>query len=658
MIQGNFKNLELLEALMAESNETTRSEETQSFSFKAETKQLLNILVHSLYKDRDVFLRELISNASDALNRIRFEMLTDHDVLEPDAELCIRLSVDKDRGLITIQDIGIGMTQDEIITNLGTIAQSGAREFLQAAKEKQDNLAQIIGQFGVGFYSVFMVAEWVRVTSRSYKPQAKATTWYATGEDNFEVGLGDKADRGTLIEIKLKDDAAEFADESRLREIIHKHSDYVNFPIYIGEGEGQVNKTSAIWRMPKQDVPEEQYKEFYRQLTLDFEEPLMHIHVIADAPVQVYALLYVPAQAERGILSLRRDDGLKLYSKNILINEYSKDLLPEHLRFVQGVVDSEDLPLNVSRETIQSTGMMARLKKILTGQVIKELEDLSKKDAEKYHTFWQEFGAFLKQGVATDQLEGEKLVPLLRFKTNLHAESWSSLDDYVGRVQDDQKVIYYIVGDDPKSILHSPHLDYFQEQGVEVLLLPDPIDNFMLMGLRKYKDFELKNVALAAPETPEKQEDQPDDEQRLSGDDVDQLIERFKRQLEERVADVRSTNRLSRSVARLVDPQGSLNPELQRVYKYLEKDYEVPKKILELNPSHAILRNLLTLDPEADLHKIIVEQIYESALLVEGLHPDPSSMVSRVQQIIEAALSGISPDAQKQSLDESEDHQE
>ena len=642
---------------MADTNETTKPDDTQSFSFKAETKQLLNILVHSLYKDRDVFLRELISNASDALNRIRFEMLTDHDVLDPDAELCIRLSVDKDRRLITIQDTGIGMTQDEIITNLGTIAQSGAREFLQAAKEKQDNLAQIIGQFGVGFYSVFMVAEWVRVTSRSYKPQAKATTWYATGEDNFQVGLGEKADRGTLIEIKLKEDATEFADESRLREIIHKHSDYVNFPIYIGNTEGQVNKTSAIWRMPKQDVPEEQYKEFYRQLTLDFEEPLMHIHVIADAPVQVYALLYIPAQAERGILSLRRDDGLKLYSKNILIDEYSKDLLPEHMRFVQGVVDSEDLPLNVSRETIQSTSMMARLKKILTGQVIKELEDLSKKDAEKYQTFWQEFGAFLKQGVATDQAEGEKLVPLLRFKTNLHAESWSSLDDYVGRVQDDQKVIYYIVGDDPRSILYSPHLDYFQERGVEVLLLPDPIDNFMLMGLRKYKDFELKNVALVAPEAPEKQEDQPD-EQRLSGDDVDQLIERFKRQLGERVADVRSTNRLSRSVARLVDPQGSLNPELQRVYKYLEKDYEVPKKILELNPSHAILINLLTLDPEADLHKIIVEQIYESALLVEGLHPDPSSMVSRVQQIIEAALSGNTPHAVKQDPEESGGNQD
>ncbi len=624
---------------MTDINETISSQDSQSYSFKAETKQLLDILIHSLYKDREVFLRELISNASDALNRIRFELLTERNVLDPDADLNIRISVDKANRMITIQDTGIGMTKDEIIENLGTIAQSGAREFLEAVQDNRENLAQIIGQFGVGFYSVFMVAEWVRVTSRSYKPRAKATSWYATGEDNFQVGVADKADRGTIVDVKLKEDATDFADESRLREIVRKHSDYVSFPIYIGDGDEQVNQRSAIWRTPKQDVPEEQYKEFYRQLTLDFEEPLLQIHMITDAPVQVYALLYVPGKSERGILSLRKDDGLKLYSKNILIDEYSKDLLPEYLRFVQGVVDSEDLPLNVSRETIQATGMMVRLNKILTGQVIKEFEDLAEKDPEKYHVFWEEFGVFLKQGVATHPGETEKLYPLLRFKTSSHPDKWSSLDDYVERLQDDQKLIYYIVGDDPRSILYSPHLDYFQERGIEVLLLTEPIDSFMLIGLRKYKDFELKNVAQAETDIAEIPKAQEGEAERLSGDDFDKLIERFRAQLGQRVADVRSTNRLSRSVARLVDPEGSLNPELQRVYKYLEKDYEAPKKILELNPTSIILRNLLSLDPGSELEKLVIEQIYENALLVEGLHPDPTSMVPRIHQIIESALS-------------------
>ncbi len=326
--------------------------------------------------------------------------------------------------------------------------------------------------------------------ARSYKPRAKATSWYATGEDNFQVEAAEKAERGTKVEIKLKEDAAEFADEYRLKNIIHRHSDYVGFPIYVGEAKEQVNKQTAIWRTPRQNVTEEQYKDFYRQLTLEFEEPLMHIHTVTDAPVQVYALLYIPGKGERGVLSLRKEDGLKLYSKNILIDEYSKDLLPEHLRFIQGVVDSEDLPLNVSRETIQATGMMARLKKVLTGQVIKELENLAKANAEKYQVFWKEFGGYLKQGVATSPAESGKILPLLRFKTNLQPETWSALEDYVGRMQAEQKEIYFIIGDDSKSALRSPHLDYFQAQGTEVLLLTEPIDSFMLMGLRKYKDFE------------------------------------------------------------------------------------------------------------------------------------------------------------------------
>ena len=613
----------------------TAAKEAQSFHFKAETKQLLNILIHSLYKDRDVFLRELLSNASDALNRLRFEMVTNQDVLDPAAELAIRISVDKDARMLTIQDTGIGMTKEEIIENLGTIAQSGARKFLEATKDKSTDLTQVIGQFGVGFYSVFMVAEWVRVTSRSYKPRAKAVTWYATGEENYEVSPAEMNERGTKVEIKLKEDAAEFADEYRLKNIIHKHSEYIGFPIYVGEETQPVNKQTSIWRMSKQSVTAEQHKDFYKQLTLDFEDPLLHTHIVTDAPVQIYALLYVPGKSERGMFALRKEDGLKLYSRNILIDEYNKDLLPEHLRFVQGVVDSEDLPLNVSRETVQATGLMARLKKVITGQVMKELESLAKNDAEKYQTFWEEFGVYLKQGVATSPTDSESIYPLLRFKTNLHPETWSSLEDYVGRMKPDQKEIYFIVGEDPKSVLRSPHLDYFQQQGTEVLLLTEPMDSFMLMGLRKYKDHELKNVAQA--EIGE-QSKETDTQEQLAEEDFSKLIERFKQVLGERVTDVRASNRLSQSVARLVDADGALNPELQRVYKYLGKEFEIPKKILELNPSHTILKKLLDMDPSSELQTLIIEQIFDSALLVEGLHPDPSSMAPRMQQIIEAAL--------------------
>src|SRR5215216_7514940 len=420
---------------------TATPENVQQFSFKAETKQLLNILIHSLYKDREVFLRELLSNASDALNRLRFEMVTNRNVVDPEAELNIRITVDKEARTLTIQDTGIGMTRDEIVENLGTIAQSGARKFIEATKDQKVDFSQVIGQFGVGFYSVFMVAEWVRVTSRSYKSEAEAVSWYATGEDNYQVSAADMKERGTKVEIKLKDDAAEFAEEFRLKNIIHRHSDYIGFPIYIGESKEAVNKQTSLWRTSRQEVTEEQYKEFYKQTTLDFEDPLMHIHIVTDAPVQLYALLYIPAKVDRGLFALRKDEGLKLYSRNILIDEYNKDLLPEYLRFAQGVVDSEDLPLNVSRETVQATGLMARLKKVVTGQVMKELESLAKHDLEKYQTFWKEFGVYLKQGVASNPMEAESIQPLLRFKTNNHPESWSSLEDYVSRMKEGQKFI-------------------------------------------------------------------------------------------------------------------------------------------------------------------------------------------------------------------------
>jgi len=557
----------------------TETVDTRQYSFKAETKQLLNILIHSLYKDREVFLRELLSNASDALNRLRFEMVTNRDVLDPDTELQIRISADREARMLTIEDTGIGMTEDEIIENLGTIAQSGARKFLELTRDQKGDFSQIIGQFGVGFYSVFMVAEWVRVTSRSFRKDAEAVIWHATGEDSYEISRADRKQRGTLIEIKLKEDAAEFAEEHRLRNVIHRHSDYIGFPIYLGDEKKPVNKQTSLWRTSRQETSAEQYMDFYRQTTLDFEEPLLHIHMSTDAPVQLYALLYIPGRAERGVFSLRKEDGLKLYTRNILIDEYNRDLLPDYLRFVQGVVDSEDLPLNVSRETVQASGLMPRLKKVLTHQVIRELETLAKNDAGKYETFWKEFGVHLKQGIASSPADVESIQPLLRFRTNLNPESWSSLSDYVSRMKEGQKEIYYIAGEDAKSVLRSPHLDYFHSQGMEVLLLTDPMDSFMLMGLRKYRDFELKNAALAEVDTSKKPQDGPEPE-KMPDVDFTTLTERFKQVLGDRVTDVRASQRLYQSVARLVDASANSSPDLQRVYKYLGREYEVPKKVL------------------------------------------------------------------------------
>jgi len=615
--------------------------EKKPIAFKAEIRQLLDILIHSLYTDREIFLRELISNASDALTRMQFISLTERDVLEPEAELKIHIEVDPDEKIIRITDTGVGMTQKELIQNLGTIAQSGARAFLEAAQEGENRqaLVDVIGQFGVGFYSVFMVAEWVRVTSRSWKPRAKAAFWYATGGETFEVGPAEKAARGTTVEIKLKPDAEEFAQEHRLREIIKKHSDYVPFPIYLGESEEQVNSQTALWRRSPREVEEDQYNEFYRQLTLDFEPPLAHIHYAADAPLQLYALLYIPAKAERGIFSLRKEDGLKLYVRKVLIQEYTTDLLPRHFRFIQGVVDSEDLPLNVSRETIQDNPLIAKLRKVLTRQVMSKLTALAQDDPETYLKFWEQFGVYIKEGIASEPTEADELAKLVRFHTTAHPETWVSFAEYIERIQAGQEKIYYILGDDPNSVARSPHLDYFREHNYEVILFTEPMDSFMLMGLRKYGDFDLVNVAspdLELPEAPGSEDDSRPEA--LPDDEFAALAERFKARLGDRVTDVRATDRLRNSVARLVDPEGALGQEMQRVYRYLERDYEVPKKVLELNPRHPIITRLSALDPDDELGNEIIEQIYDSALLIEGLHPDPASMLPRIQDLMARAL--------------------
>jgi HSP90 family molecular chaperone len=351
-------------------------------------------------------------------------------------------------------------------------------------------------------------------------------------------------------------------------------------------------------------------------------------------------LLYIPSKLDRGIFSLRKEDGLKLYVRKVLIQDYNTDLLPRHFRFIQGVVDTEDLPLNVSRETIQDNPLIAKLRKVLTNQVLNKLTTMAKDEPEAYANFWEQFGVFIKEGIASEPGESETLAPLVRFHTTSHTESWVSLSEYVDRIKAGQDKIYYILGDDDRSVARSPHLDYFRENGYEVVMFTDPMDSFMLMGLRKYSDFDLVNVAspdLDLPAAEEIPDEEPQPE-KLPDDDFAILVGRFKSQLGERVTDVRSTDRLRNSVARLVDPEGTMDQEMQRVYRYLEREYEVPKKVLELNPRHPILAKLITLDAEDEIGREVIEQIYDSALLIEGLHPDPASMLPRIQDLMEKAL--------------------
>jgi molecular chaperone HtpG len=611
----------------------------QTIPFKAETRQLLDILIHSLYIEREIFLRELISNASDALTRMDFEMLTNRNVLDAEAPLAIRIIPDAEKNTLTITDAGIGMTLAEITENLGTIAHSGARAFVEIAQKGGANVNNVIGQFGVGFYSAFMVAEKIRVESRSFRPEAQAVTWESDGSDMFTVMAGDLATRGTQVILTLRPDAAEFLQEARLKQIITRHSDFIPFPIYVGDSQEQVNRQTAIWRQSTREVAADEYHAFYRQMTLDPAAPLTYGHLSVDAPVQMYAVLFIPAQTDRGLLSPRSEDGLKLYARKVLIQEYCKDLLPQYFGFVQGVVDSEDLPLNVSRETVQSNRIMANLKKLVTNKVIDMLNRLAADEPEKYAAFWHEFGRFIKEGVAVEMLDADKLYPLLRFHTINNLSAWVSLDQYIEQKKPDQEAIYYILGDDERSVSYSPHLDVIRRYAYDVLVMTDPVDAFMLTRLNKYKDLPLVNVANADLKMPEPPAVEPENAPAALTDEASApLVARFKNILGDRVADVRMTDRLSDSPARLVDPEGGPSQQLQRMYRLLKQDFVAPKKVLELNPHHAILVQLSALPEGSPLIPLIVEQVYENTLLIEGLHPDPAGMIQRIQKLMEEAL--------------------
>jgi molecular chaperone HtpG len=618
----------------------------ESYGFKAEIQQLLHILAHSLYKDREIFLRELISNASDALTRLQFEALTNSDILDPDVEAAIYIDVveieDRPKQIV-VRDTGIGMTRDEIVVNLGTIAQSGAREFMARLGKGEVEPGEVIGQFGVGFYSVFMAAERVRVVSRSYRPDAEAVAWSSDGGDTFTVEPADKSDRGTEIHITLKQDAAEMANTWRLKQIVKKYSDYVRFPIHVA-GE-QANRRESLWRKPPSETTADETKEFYRQMAMDFEEPTLTIHFSSDAPVHLRALLYVPRHRDRGMLASRKESGVMLYSHNVLIQEYCRDLLPVWLSFIDGVVDSEDLPLNVSRETVQNSRMMQQLGRSIKARVLRELKKLGESDPAKYAQFFEAYGLVLKEGLAIDPSVREDILPLLRYRSTKSDGEWVALDHYVGRMAAEQEEVYYVLADSPHAAAHSPHLDPFNARGLEVLFWHDPLDIFLAPMMDQYRDKRFRNVADADLELPpmDKAAEETPEEPQVPEPDFNRFVGRCVTTLGKRVSEVRASRVLKDNPVRLVSSDGQ-EADMQRIYRMMGRDYEVPRQILEVNRHHPLIAGLSALisgRPDSPLIELAIEQLYAGALMQEGLHPNPSEMLPRMLTIMQVATDAL-----------------
>ncbi len=618
---------------------------SQTFEFKTEVRKLLHIITHSLYTNREIFLRELVSNASDALDKLRFAQAKGEAVVAPDLELGIDISIDKDGKVITIRDTGIGMTHDELVDNLGTIARSGSERFLKELADKQEDPGNIIGRFGVGFYSVFMIADSVEVATRSAREGDQAFVWKSDGLGAFEVTPCEAGapERGAVITIHVKDDADEFLEAFRLKSILKKHSSFIPFPVVL-EGE-RVNTTPALWREPKSSVTKEQYKDFYTHLTFDDAEPMDTLHISVDAPVQFNCLAFIPNHP-RDLFGFDRDRyGLDLYVRRVLIQHENKDLIPEYLSFLKGVVDTEDLPLNISRETLQENALIRKIQQTVVKQVLNHLEKLAKNDADAYNRFWNTHGKVFRVGYG-DYANREKFTQLLRFNSSHHEDNTglTSVDAYMERAKPEQKAVYFITAPSREAAKLNPHLEIFTRKGIEVLFLYEPVDEFVMDNLHSYKEFEFVAAETVKPETldafPDMEKETPVED--LSEGDAatfDDLLKAMKDILGDRVADVRISKRLSGSPAVLASPDGATS-SMEKLMRIMNKDESIPQKILEVNRDHVILRNLLRIfkaDSKDALIEQTVIQIFESSLLLDGYLKDPHALVGRINDLLEKA---------------------
>ncbi|MFZ5427641.1 MAG: molecular chaperone HtpG [Thermodesulfobacteriota bacterium] len=616
----------------------------KKLEFKADIVKLLDIITHSVYTNREIFLRELISNASDALEKLRFEQNKGSQAAGQDLPLDIRIVTDKDNHTLTITDSGIGMTEIELVENIGSIAHSGSEDFLKALGEDASKASSIIGRFGVGFYSVFMAARQVVLTTRSALSD-EAWVWISDGLGGYEIVKAEgEVPRGTSIEIHLKDAAAEFADPAVVRDIINRHSHFVSFPILV-DGE-RVNTVPAVWREPKSAVTADQYKEFYTFLTHDPEAPLETVHMNVDAPVQFSALVFVPAKADEFMGMQKLERGLDLYVRRVLIARDAAELLPEYLRFCRGVVDTEDLPLNISRETLQENIVLRRIAQAVAKEILSRLKKKAASDPDAYAALWKEHARIFKLGYS-DFLNRETYAELLRFDSSAMEEAGklTSLADYVSRAREGQKTVYYLSGPSREAMQLNPHLEMFRRKGIEVLFLYEPIDEFVLENMGSYKEFAFKSAEQAQAKDLASFDDVAAEEKAEPLSEADArlfegLLARIKEILGPKVKDVRASERLKSSPSCLVSADGEMSSQMQRIMRLMAKDESVPDKIMELNPDHPLVRNLITIygaDADDPFVGQAAEQLYESALLLEGYLSDPHRMVARVNAILEQA---------------------
>jgi molecular chaperone HtpG len=616
--------------------------------FQTEAKQLLHLMIHSLYSNREIFLRELVSNASDAADKLRFEAVSNGDLYEGDAELKIRVSFDKDAKTITISDNGIGMTRDEVIENLGTIAKSGTANFMQKLSGDQKKDAQLIGQFGVGFYSAFIVADKVVVTTRrAGAPVNEAVRWECSGDAEFVVETVEKAQRGMTVELHLKDDALEFADNWRLRTIIKKYSDHIAIPVVMQkqtpvdeeakEPEDEViNTATALWTRSRSDVTDEEYKEFYKHVSHDYAEPLTWSHNRVEGNLDYTSLLYLPSRAPFDLYNRDASRGLKLYVQRTFIMDDAEQFLPLYLRFIKGVVDSNDLSLNVSREILQKDPNIDSMRGALTKRVLDMLSKLAKGEPENYNNFWKEFGQVLKEGPAEDFANREKIAKLLRFATTHTetAEQNQSLEDYVARMKDGQEKIYYIAAENFNTAKNSPHLEVFRKKGIEVLLLTDRVDEWLMSHLSEFDGKSLQDVGKGELDLGKLDTEEEKQAKEKVAEQLKPLLERVKAALTEQVADVRITDRLTDSPACVVVAEHDMGAQMRRILEQAGQKLPDSKPILELNPEHPLVKKLEQETSESrfgDLAHILFDQ----ANLAEGAQlQDPAAYVQRLNKLL------------------------
>ena len=624
------------------------SQNQETRGFQSEVKQLLQLMIHSLYSNKEIFLRELISNASDAADKLRFKALSNPALYEGNGDLRVRVSFDADKGTITISDNGIGMTREQVIDHLGTIAKSGTKEFLTALGQDQAKNSQLIGQFGVGFYSAFIVADKVTVKTRAAgEVTDKGVIWESAGEGEYSVANIEKKSRGTDVILHLREDEKEFLNEWRLREIIGKYSDHIGLPVEMltreyddegkecGEKWEKINKSDALWTRSKNDVSDEEYKEFYKHLSHDFADPVTWAHNKVEGNQAYTSLLYVPAKAPWDLFNREHKHGLKLYVQRVFIMDDAEQFMPNYLRFMRGLIDSNDLPLNVSREILQDNKITAALRKALTKRSLQMLEKLAKDDAEKYLQFWKEFGLVLKEGPAEDFANKETVAKLLRFASthNDSSEQTVSLEDYISRMKEGQKAIYYITADSYVAAKNSPHLELFNKKGIEVLLLSDRIDEWMLSYLTEFDGKQLQSITKADLDLGDLA-DKESETQKQQDEAFGSFIERVKNLLGERVKTVRLTHNLTDTPAVVSTDNDQMTTQMAKLFAAAGQPVPEVKYTFELNPEHHLVKKVADIADETEFADW-VELLLEQAMLAErGSLENPAAFIKRINKLL------------------------